>query len=380
MALAYLLYPPLHGGNFYDFHFQPIAAVFVLATIDFLDERRDWAAAIALVAALGCREDVSVGLAFMGAFLALSGRRVRAGLIVAIVSTTYFVLLRFIIMPRLGPWWFGDLFRDLIPEGSDGFGGVLATLLTNPVFVLHTLVTPDKLKYALQLLVPLAFLPIRRPYLVLSVIPGSIFTILTTAYAPTTDIGFQYSGHFTAYIFPAAALALAAYGSSRGGIIKRGAALRAGLLATTLATIHWGAIPPRASVHGGFGQVAMTPPSPADRQRDKDLRELHAMVPPDASVAISEMEMSHVSSLHMRGLSDGVFDSDYILYGLGSGAYGSNNAEAALARGDYEKIAERPGLALLKKIQKSTGLPPRPASYPAPGRWRHGKHRTCFSR
>lgn len=367
LALAYLLYPPLHGGNFYDFHFQPIAAVFVLAMIDFLDERRNWAAAIAFVAALGCREDVSIGLAVLGAFLALSGRRVRAGLIIAGLSSAYFVLMRFIVMPRLGPWWFGEMYSGLTPEGNGGFGGVIATLLTNPTFVLRTLATQDKLKYALQILVPLAFLPLRRPYLVLSVIPGAIFTVLTSAYAPTTDIGFQYSGQFTAYIFPAAALALAAYGGSRGESIKRGAALRAGLLATVLATIHWGAIPPRVTVHGGFGEIAMTAPSPADRRRDRDLRELHAMIPRDASVAVSEMEMSHVSHLNMRGLSDGVFDADYILYALGAGFYGSIHADEALARGDYEKIAERPGLALLKRTAKASLRPPAPLPTPPRG-------------
>jgi uncharacterized membrane protein len=367
LAAAYLLYPPLHGGNFYDFHFQPIAAVFVLATIDFLDERRDLAAAFTFVVALGCREDVSVGLALLGAFLALSGRRVRAGLVIAAVSTSYFVLMRFIVMPRLGPWWFGEMYDDLTPEGPGNFSGVIATLVTNPMHVLHKVATADKLKYALQILVPLAFLPIRRAALVLSIVPGSIFTLLTTGYAPTTDIGFQYSGQFTAYIFPAAALALAGYGAPRTPSVRRGAAFGALVLATCLATFHWGAFPPRRTVHGGFAEVAMIAPTDANRQRDRDLRELHAMIPPQASVAISEMEMAHVSHMTVRGLSDGVFDADYILYALGSGTYGSNNAEAALAHGDYQRVAVRPGLALLKKVAKPETTPREPLPTPPRG-------------
>src|SRR5262249_15335505 len=102
----------------------------------------------------------------------------------------------FVIMPSFGPWFFQDVYKDLLPEGAANFGGVIATMLSNPIFTIRSLLTADKLRYALQILLPLAFLPIRRSYLIVSVVPGSIFTLLTTQYAPTIDIGFQYSGHF----------------------------------------------------------------------------------------------------------------------------------------------------------------------------------------
>ena len=74
IALAYLLYPPMHGLQFYDVHFQPIAAPFILLVIDLVDCRRYWLCALAFVVAIGCREDVSIGLAVLGGFLVLSGR------------------------------------------------------------------------------------------------------------------------------------------------------------------------------------------------------------------------------------------------------------------------------------------------------------------
>lgn len=344
LALAYLLYPPLHGLQFYDFHFQPIAATFVLLTIDFVDERRWVPMALCFVVALGCREDIPVGLAVLGAFLALSGHRVRAGLVIAAVSATYFVVIRFIVMPRFGAWYFQDIYKDLLPDGARNFSGVIATLLTNPLYVLGTMLTADKLRYALQVLAPLAFLPLRRPWLVVSVVPGSIFTVLTTGYGPTVDIGFQYSAHFIPYVFPAAALALAACGEG----VRRRAALAALVAGTLLTTTLWGAIPPRESIRGGFFELPMTPPTEADRQKHRDLQELNAMIPPDASVAVSEQEMPHISRLHTFSLRD-TTDAEYLLYGVGSGFYGSNNAEQALARGEFEKIAERPGLVLLKR-------------------------------
>jgi uncharacterized membrane protein len=364
IAIAYLFYPATHGLQFYDIHFQPIAATFVLMVIDFVDERRYWPCAIAFILAIGCREDVPVGLAFLGAFLMLTGYRMRAGLVMAVSASVYFVIMRFMIMPHFGPGWFQNTYKDLLPEGAPNFGGIIATLVSNPIFTSISMLTTEKLRYALQLLVPLAFLPIRRSWLAVSFVPGSIFTLLTTQYAPTIDIGFQYSGHFLPYLFPAAVLAIASYPAEGVGRAYRRAALAALVTGTILCGIHWGAIPPRDTIHGGFYTLSMRPPSAADKKKDKDLKELHAMVPPTASVAISESEMPHVSRLWMRTLRDGT-DADYILYGTGSGYSGATNAERVLANGEFEKIAERPGLALLRRKGLGGASAP-PALQPKP--------------
>jgi uncharacterized membrane protein len=363
LAVTYLFYPPMHGMQFYDFHFQPIASTFVLFVIDLVDERRYWLCALAFLIAVGCREDVPVGLAIFGAFLALSGHRVVPGLIMAVAATAYFVALRFFIMPSFGAWGFADLYKDLFPAGAPTFGGIIATLVSNPIYTFGTATTPEKLRYALQILLPVAFLPLRRSYLVLAIIPGSVFTFLTTKYGPTIDIGFQYSAHFIPYLFSAAAVCLASYGATGTGLVRRRAALLALFAGTTLSGIFWGAIPPRDRVHGGFGTLSMRAPTDDERRKDKDLRELHAMIPKDASVAMSEAEMPHVSHLKMRGLRDS-YDADYILYALGSGYGGSTNADRALLNGQFEKIAERPGLALLKR--RPLGTPPPPAAPVAP--------------
>ena len=58
--------------------------------------------------------------------------------------------------------------------------------------------------------------------------PGAYFTLLTTGYAPTLDIGYQYSGYFIPYIFPAAALALAGIARQHPGgpgVVRRRAAV-----------------------------------------------------------------------------------------------------------------------------------------------------------
>jgi uncharacterized membrane protein len=360
IVFAYLLYPPTHGMQFYDFHFQPIAATCVLFVIDLVDDRRYWLCALAFIIAAGCREDVSVGLAMLGTFLALSGHRLKAGLVMAVAGAAYFVLIRFIIMPSFGGWGFQDIYKDLMPAGAHNFGGIIATLVSNPMFTFVSIATSEKVRYMLQILLPLALLPVRRGYLVTAIVPGSIFTILTTQYAPTIDIGFQYSAHFTPYVFTAAVVAIAAFGMDEAGRIRRRAAIVTVIGATIICGVYWGAIPPRDRVHGGFSMMTMKAPTAAEIQKDKDIKELHALIPADASAAIGESEMTHVSRLKMKGLRD-TWDADYILYSTSS--YGSG-AERALASGEFDKIAERPGLALLKRKPKTAPAEPTPGPPP----------------
>lgn len=360
IAAAYLLFPPMHGMQFYDVHFQPLAVPFVLLVIDLVDDGRPWIAAIPFVVALSCREDVSIGLAILGVFLVLAGHRARAGAAIAVVAGAYFVVMNFVVMPRMGKsnfgvWTASYIYKDLIPKGADSIRGVLATLLSNPDYVFKTIVTSEKLRYALQILVPVALLPVRRAPLAASLIHGSLLTILTTQYGPTIDIGFQYSANFIPYMFPATVLAIEAMGATPERLPRRRAAMLAVLVGTVLCTMFWGAFPPRKEFHGGFDTLPMTAPTDADRQRDADLRALHALVPEDAWLAVSEHEMPHISRTNMLSLRD-TTDADYLLYGVGSGFFGSDRAERALKEGLFEKVAERPGLVLLKRVAP---LPPR---------------------
>jgi uncharacterized membrane protein len=348
LAVAYLLYAPLHGANFYDFHFQPLGAVLVLYFIDFLDEGRTVLFIIAFVLALITREDISIMLAAYGAYLLTSGERQRAGALIVGISAVYFVVLKFMVMPRFGQWWFADMYRDLYPPDSRNYGGVLQTLLLNPIYVARTLLTGDKLRYALQVSAPLAFVPLRWPRLWWFLIPGFLFTLLTTHYGPTIDIAFQYSAYWFAMLFPATAIGLAAYGEGAEARVRRGAALVALAAGTLLITIHFGAIPPRQSFRAGFGLIHFTPLTDAERSRAKDLDELAAMIPFADKVAVSDPELPHMAHRpDIYSLKDGIEGADWILYGPGS--LGSDKADQQQRSGKMQIVATRPGEVLLHR-------------------------------
>ncbi|HEU4535074.1 MAG TPA: DUF2079 domain-containing protein, partial [Polyangiaceae bacterium] len=254
VACVYLLYAPLHGPNFYDFHWLPLAIFFLFWFFYAVAEGRFWLGAAAAVVLYLIREDVGVGLAVFGAFLLLTGARPRAGALLAVVSAAWFVVDKFVIMPRAGTWWFADLYKGLMGEGERGYGSVIRTVLTNPAYLVVTLCKEAKLTYALHLLAPLAFLPLRRAALLGLALPGFFFTLMTTEYAPTVSISFQYTTHWIPYLMLAVVLALRAL-TADGGRRRRRAALAAALFGTVSHSYIFGALLQHENFVGGFQRI-----------------------------------------------------------------------------------------------------------------------------
>jgi uncharacterized membrane protein len=352
LALSYYLYPPLHGQQFCDFHFQPVSVAFVLGAIDALDGKRIKLFALFLGLAILSREDISVGTAVLGLFLVITRHRARVGAVVFLVSVAYFVLMRFAIMPAFGQWGFADHYDQLLPSGEHSFTGIVKTILTNPTYTFTTLLTEDKLRYALQILLPLAFLPLRRVHLALSILPGAYFTLLTNA-APMHDIAYQYSGYFVPYIFPAAALALEHIGKQPGGggVARRRAALAAMVAGTLLTTVHWGAIPPRERFHVCYGRtMSFAPPTAQQRDWQRSIKELMHLVPPDAILGVTDRELPHVSNrVNTWNMSTGYQGIDYILYTTDHPIPSEREQYDAAMRNGYSVVAKRPGLVLIKR-------------------------------
>ena len=350
VTLCYLVYPPMHGAQFFDFHFQPVAAAFILAAIDAFDAKRMRLFWVFFVIALGCREDVSIGFAILGLFLVLAGYRTREGAVVAAVSAVYFVALRFFIMPAVGAWGFSDIYKDLIPAGESGFGPVVKTLVTNPLYTLRTLLTPEKLRYALQIVAPLAFLPLRRRWLAVWLIPGAILTLLTTGYGPTLDIGYHYGADFVPYVFPAVVLALAALGAMEAGATRRRAAAATMVLASLVATAAWGAFPPRRVFHSSYGVISFAPPTAQERRRLKALDEAMRLVPKTAILAASDRELSHVSNrIECWNLAVGTQGADYAIYTKIDPIPPDRAAVAQAQTGGWVTVYDTPEIGLLKR-------------------------------
>lgn len=335
VSVAYLLYAPLHGANFYDFHWLPLCIFFLFCLFWALATDRNVLVWVFWVLCVLIREDVPVGLTFVGAFLVLSGYRTRTGIVMTALSVVSFVLIKFIIMPMAGSWWFASLYDDLMTSDAKNYGGVIMTILTNPAYLLGTVLTEKKLIYALHLFAPLAFLPLRRWLLLLGVIPGFFFTLMTTGYDPTISIAFQYTAHWIPYLFAGVVLALAWTGASPAGVVGRRAALFAVLMGVVLHSLSFGAILRPTEFRGGF-QIIPFHVTEEERTRYRDLLEIAALIPPDASVAATDPETPHISNrITAYPLRQGAGDAEYLLIRKGALNFNKSRQHAQEALNEY---------------------------------------------
>ena len=370
VSILFLLYPPLHGSNLYDFHYLPFAPFFMWTTLALLEAGRDRWAVLAVVLALANREDMSALLAVVGVYMVLTGRRPRAGVIVAGVGAAYFVLVKMILMPKFmgGGQAYSDQYQDLIPYGESGFGGVLKTVFANPGFTITSLIERDKLSYFLQIMAPLAFFPWRRPIGALCTVPGFFFTLLSTRYPALVKISFQYTAYWTSFLFIAVV--------DNFAWLKRGAqtavspeaaarwrvSLRAWVVALTAATLvasyQLGVVFQRNTAWGGFlkfetGITAM------DRIRHADLYALIDQIPPDASVAANELVVAHVSSRkNAYTLKIAYNDADYLLVRLPLASDERVHVVSALRSGAYGLAAQRGDFSLFRRGLPATTVTP----------------------
>jgi uncharacterized membrane protein len=264
--------------------------------------------------------------------------------------------MKLVIMPlqRGGQQAFIHQYAGLVGDGTRGFSGVMKTVLGNPVFTLGVLLDKEKLIYILEIFLPLAFFPLRRPIGLLCCVPGFLFTLLSTGYRPLYQISFQYTAHWTAYLFIAliANLAWLDQQAKRRGVVgvawKRGW-LAAITLAMLVTSYQLGGLIQNNATRGGFGIYHFGTTS-EDWERRRTLNELLAMVPRKAKIVSSENIVPQVSNRAFAyTLRMGVSDAEYLLFSVPVGGDERSKVLEVLPDGTFGVVAERGQYVLAKR-------------------------------
>jgi uncharacterized membrane protein len=178
-----LVYPPLVAVGFGEFRelglLPPLALGWWLAL-----QRRSWGwlAGCAVLLA-GLREDVCLELALLGVALGVvalrAGDRPRAAAsfataAVATISAAVYVL---IVLPRVGPWPPSHFYEYPFAHGPLA---LLTAPFVQPLAFAAAILTFGRLTYLLEALVPLALIPLRSPFVWLSV-PGFAIVLLANS-------------------------------------------------------------------------------------------------------------------------------------------------------------------------------------------------------
>ncbi|MBM4360402.1 MAG: DUF2079 domain-containing protein [Deltaproteobacteria bacterium] len=312
MALAYALYPALHGANLYEFHSLTLTAPLVLWLFYFLETRRWFGYGVAVLALCLCREDLPLMLCLVGLHAVLTRRPgfARAGVITIAFAVGYYALARGVFMPSKDllnsgtdkAYSYAYYFEELLPN-KRGLGDVALTLLTNPMFVLrHAFTDLLKVQYLLVLFVPLGALPLlaRNGRLIMAY---GLLVCLLASRKPVFQVGFQYAAMIFPFAFavtPRAILDVAEAAGRRSDGMAPARVTRA-LLAFILAAsllVSWkfGALVENAVFRGGFGKIARYQLTETQHAQYGQLRSLVDKIEPGASVLVTNRVGAHVSN------------------------------------------------------------------------------------
>src|ERR1700680_2706010 len=207
-VLTYLLFVPLAWINLYDFHEVALSVAPLGFAIYFLERgRRGWFLLSLLVTFLVKEEMGLIGAGF-GAYALLSKRDWKLGLGVLAGSVIVFEAVIQIAIPffagGLSYPYIGIRYADV--GGSPG--GILKTLVTDPVRIARALLQPKKVYFVIAIFGPVLGLSAIAGWASLVLLPPLGYLLLSS-YEPQFSFTSQYSAPLIPLVVGTAILALA---------------------------------------------------------------------------------------------------------------------------------------------------------------------------
>jgi len=299
-ALVVLLYPPLAGVIFNDFHengLAPAAVAWLLWAFD-----GGYVAATLLFAALtlAIKEDQALFLTAAGAIGAFAYRRDSKrrtlAVTVGLAALAIFILYFIVIQPHANARAHLEPLRFFSWGYSVPYGALPSAVAT---------AIAQRAGYLLLAFLPLLFIPFRSRAMLLAILP--FIEVLASSMSTTFTMGSHYAGAWAGYVFFAFALAIASIAQSDARRAQRLLYWCIGLCALEFAVAD--------PLHPGYFLRA-----PAARDARLD-RFLHAL-PPSIDVATQEEAYSHLAAADPRAtllpedfeiLNGGTVSACYIL-------------------------------------------------------------------
>ena len=282
-ALAYLLYPSTQWLALNEFHAVALATPLLLAAFWFLDEDRLVPFAVVAAAATLTKEHIGLAVAALGVWYAVARGRRRAGAVIAGAGTAIAAVAIVIVVPHFAPTGSSPFEGRYRAVGGDPLG-IAETLVTDPLRVLGEMFDGHGVPYLLELVLPLAALPLLAPLAAATALPELLANLLSTT---RTQQSIHF--HYTAAAIPGL-VAAAIFGASR---LRTRRDVPAALVLVALASNYvLGAIPlwrsfPGGEELGGREHVVTA----HDRVTARALR----LVPDDAVVSATNSLGAHLS-------------------------------------------------------------------------------------
>ncbi len=205
LAAVYLLYPPVHSANVFEFHPSALAIPLLLYTLYFLRKRRWVPYFLCLVLTMSTKEVLPLTTLGLGVYVLLVERQRVAGLATMLASALWFVVVIFVVVPHFSPegesQYFGLFYGWLGTSAEE----VVTRIFTEPELVWQRLVEPQSLLYINRLLLPLAYLPLLGLPTLLLIAPALLLNVLSEFSFQRLSLNFfQYAAAIAPFVVVAA--------------------------------------------------------------------------------------------------------------------------------------------------------------------------------
>ena len=200
-----LFHPATVCGTYYDFHENCFLLPLLLWLFYFFEKRKLLSAFLCAALVLAVKEDAAVYVAFFALFVLIDRKKYAPGLGLLALSLMWF-LLALQILTAYGEGVMTNRYDNFI-AADGGLWEAVRNTLRDPAFVLTQLFAEadgghaGKVLYAMQMFVPLGFLPFtaKKPSRLLLLLPAVLVNFMTV-YTYQYDIGFQYSFGSVAFL------------------------------------------------------------------------------------------------------------------------------------------------------------------------------------
>jgi uncharacterized membrane protein len=210
LVLTYLLSPALLGENLFDFHPVTLATPLLISAVLAMVKRRyGWFLLAGLLAAM-CKEDVGISVAMLCIYIAFWQRHRWFGLISAALFAGWSVFSFLVIIPHfLDSPQVGNVYLDRYAGLGSTPGQVILHLITQPWLIFATIITVDKLRYILGLLLTGGLLGLLfAPAAILPGLPELAINVLSDKPAQYSGV-YHYNAVMVAFLLVSAILGTA---------------------------------------------------------------------------------------------------------------------------------------------------------------------------
>ena len=198
LSFVYLLNPSMQYANLYDFHAVTFATTAFLGAYYFLRHNKYWWTICFLLIAALTKEEAWAVVGIFGIFIALfKKKKIVGSTLVAIgFGMFYFLIWKAIPAVRGGQHFALSYYSDF---GSTPTG-IVKNILFSPLKVISILLSQERPYYVLQLLLPLGFLPLVAPWVLLFTSPDLAINLLANN-QQFHQIYYQYTSVITPFLF-----------------------------------------------------------------------------------------------------------------------------------------------------------------------------------